>query len=993
MAGDLTTEELPTLLVVGTGEPMWEAIEAGLERHATFAEGAEKDSAAQAAMVAAPDVILLVGDAAKDHDAVLASFAQHPIARVVPVIILIDRSNLQARLDASRRGVTFVERSASADQVAREIAALCRELPDRPSKPSMELGETSLDEVLAILKTELQSGILSVKTGQDEGARFVLRSGRKVGSAIQDFVSRIRPLVEKADGPVRFDFESAESREIPLFDDLDDDDDGDLAIFRDRRIVLIEDDSAAADTLAQELRAHGATVVVVTSSGSGLPRARSSDPEIVLVEEHGLDGPTYEVMQTLRRDPRLKWASLLVIRRDELLPPDQPPRMERLARAFEPLLAADEEVARQAAELDAFDTRLEALGPSRLLRALASADRTLRATIRHPRTVIEVSFAEGLVAGAEARKPGQTQGEVVGGPKALAALLAISTGRVRVEARAAPATANLLSPPGSALAAAAEETPPIKPSLPPPPMMPARPSQPPQQLLAQLEQVLGELEAAGMISQAPPPPAADVDEGAPTSAMQRLKPASTEKQSFQIPKPGPVPRDAAKPAAPPKPVIPKPAPRAKKPARAVPAPSALAKGLVPERAKAPKPVAPKSGPPPAPPPPAAAVPRRQTRKKTLVGMVAPVAAPEPPSPPPVEEVADEPSEAAPPPAPEPSAPRPAPSVPPPTPAAMPVEPPAPVPVPAPVAAPVEPPAPLIAPVLAAPEIAPAPEVAPVPVPLAGAAPVALAAPPEPEGMSTDATLAFEAPSKRPWWHWAVAAIVLFTVSAVAAFYLGGDDPQTVAMNAEPTATDTDPDPTPTATETETEEAEQVEAETEEAETEAVATEETETEEAETEEAEAEEAEAETEEAEADEEEEEEELTAEEREALGEGESSGQPQTRAERLSALINAGNFFRSRRRYTLAERRYESALRLSASNARALTGISLVKIAQREPNQAVRYARRLVRVRPGSAGARVILGDALALDGDRTGARREYRKALEINPRHSGARRRLRR
>ena len=42
--------------------------------------------------------------------------------------------------------------------------------------------------------------------------------------------------------------------------------------------------------------------------------------------------------------------------------------------------------------------------------------------------------------------------------------------------------------------------------------------------------------------------------------------------------------------------------------------------------------------------------------------------------------------------------------------------------------------------------------------------------------------------------------------------------------------------------------------------------------------------------------------------------------------------------------------------------------------------------------AGARVILGDALALDGDRAGARREYRKALELNPRHSGARRRLR-
>ncbi len=82
-----------------------------------------------------------------------------------------------------------------------------------------------------------------------------------------------------------------------------------------------------------------------------------------------------------------------------------------------------------------------------------------------------------------------------------------------------------------------------------------------------------------------------------------------------------------------------------------------------------------------------------------------------------------------------------------------------------------------------------------------------------------------------------------------------------------------------------------------------------------------------------------------------------------------------------------------MSGSNARALTGISLVKIAKRQPNEAVRYARRLVRVRPGSAGARVIYGDALALDGNRTGAREQYRRALQLNPRHGGARRRLRR
>ncbi|MAQ16433.1 MAG: hypothetical protein CMN30_16780 [Sandaracinus sp.] len=1075
MVSPTSTDELPTLLVVGTGEPMWEAIEAGLERHATFAEAAGKEAATAAAMAAAPDVILLVGDAAKDHDAVLKGLGEHPITRVVPVIILIDRSDLRARLDASRRGVTFVERSASADQVAREIAELCRQLPERSSHTGGELGETSLEEVLGILRSELQAGILSVQTG-DDGARFVLRSGRQVGQAIKDFVDRIRPLVESSDGALRYDFESADSREIPLFDPAEDDD-GDLQVFRSRRLILIEDDASAADTLAQELRAHGASVVVVTSTGSGLDRARGSDPELVLVEESGLDGPTYGVLQTLRRDPALRWASLLVIRRDELLPPGQPPRMERLAKAFAPLLAADEEIARQAAELDTFDTRLEALGPSRLLRALASAGRTIRATVRHPRTLVQISFAEGLIAGAEARRPGQSRNEAIGGPKALAALLAIGSGRVRVEARAAPATANVLAPPADALAQAARETPPIKPSMPPPPRMPARPSQPPQALLAQLEQVIDDLKASGMIHNTGAFSAIqhdEFDEDEPTSVAQvpeSLRRLARLPDAAPLPRPEPrapastgpsagapapsgpprsVPVPPRAPGAPPKLAVPK---------RAIPKPVSAAKG-----AKIPRPAVPKPGAIPKPasiPKPAAiattasvdgasgagaassadaaAIPAptgrsRKARKKTLVGMAAPVM--DAPSAPPAAPPVVPPPAAAPQPAPEPPASmEPGPAAPGLLDASTDVggwEVPAgtgdrPTPMLGDALAPadLDPDglldqapvtssasealdgdafhAPLDAlensttnpsvPMAPAP-IVPPPTAAPAAMPIPGVAPAALApaAPPPRIAQTTEETLPLAA-SEKPnrTGLFILAAVVLLGVLGAAAFVLFGDeDPAVATAGSGPLAT---PEPSPTAEAQDEPVAPTVadgptdpvptEAEPAEAEPEPAGESE--------EEAPPEDEELEPEEVEAADAEEavdaEEHADGEDPEAEG-----GAPRTRAEQLDALVNAGNFFRGRRRYALAERRYESALRMSPSNARALTGIALVSIAQRKPNDAVRYARRLVRARSGSAGARVILGDALALDGDRAGARREYRKALELNPRHSGARRRLR-
>ena len=81
---------------------------------------------------------------------------------------------------------------------------------------------------------------------------------------------------------------------------------------RDRRFLLIANNPAAADALAQELRANGALVVVVSADGSGWDGACDLDPEIALIDEEGLNHWGFDAVARLRADPQLRWASLVV---------------------------------------------------------------------------------------------------------------------------------------------------------------------------------------------------------------------------------------------------------------------------------------------------------------------------------------------------------------------------------------------------------------------------------------------------------------------------------------------------------------------------------------------------------------------------------------------------------------------------------------------------------------------------------------------------------
>ena len=438
-----------------------------------------------AATVAAPDLLLLMGSAVVDGGRqILAALAANSATSVIPVALLQADATLDERLRAFRSGaVAIIPRSASVDDIASRVTELVHELPNRPGEAKGALGESTLDELVALVSQQLRTGILSVERAdakENSPIRLVLGPGERVASALDDFVKHLKGLIAEAE-PLEYELFEASGGRLRLDDG---EGAGDLAIFAGLRIMVMDDDPGRADGLAAALRDHGASVAVTNVSVDGLERAHRLDPEIVLLDSSVIEGAGFEAVRTMRRDSRLRWASLLVLSWDEVWPKGAPaPDMEALASKIEPVVEPDRELAARAARDDVFDTRLELTGPGRLLRALVSVPGTRHVVVRSAHTILTVDLADGLIVSAS----GKSKSGAIEGQDALATLLLLATGRVHVETRLHPSAANVMMPVEEALSAAGPRGLSVPPSNPPPPLVsseaspsgaPARPSPP-----------------------------------------------------------------------------------------------------------------------------------------------------------------------------------------------------------------------------------------------------------------------------------------------------------------------------------------------------------------------------------------------------------------------------------------------------------------------------------------------------------------------------------
>ncbi|HYJ07473.1 MAG TPA: tetratricopeptide repeat protein [Polyangiaceae bacterium] len=510
-SGSPSAQSEPTVLLVGSDAGFEPALRVALARHRVYVETTTADQAVETVIVTAPDLVLLANEAAANGGRVLlAKLAASPSSSVVPVAILDDNPALDLRLQAFRHGAAAViPRSASMDAIAEQVARLAREIPER-GEALGQVGEATLAEFVSALSNELRSGILSVHAGEGTGqepVRLVLGSGRPLAAFIDDFVTRVRRHVVHAE-PLRYEFDDRAGGTVKLldpnapsgldFEQL-------VSGVKGLRVALADDDSARADSVAQELRARGANVAVTdfNPSDARFARLRQVDPEVLIAGESHLQGHGYELLRRMRKDTRLRWASLLVVRWEELWSDTlSMPALDRLEAALVTLAEADRALIDLSQVAEPFDTRLEITGPARLLRALIDTPHAIRLTISNPRLLVSIDISQGLIVGASAHAP-HDPSTTYEGALALAGLLVLSSGRVRVDPVQQPAVTNVMSTIDVALNMAASETAPIAPSIP----SPHGPSLSPLQSIPAAPLVPDELSGAEMAAprQSPPP--------------------------------------------------------------------------------------------------------------------------------------------------------------------------------------------------------------------------------------------------------------------------------------------------------------------------------------------------------------------------------------------------------------------------------------------------------------------------------------------------------
>lgn len=422
-----------------------------------------------AVRLTAPDFVILGGDLAKDGGrTALEQLAADPMTAPVPVIVIGAAEGLDGRVQAFRHGaVAVVPRVPSADALGQRIAEIARELTEHSAR-KQELGEATLEDLVTLVGRELRAGLLSVEPAQRQNRegpplRIVLGAGRPVAEVVEEFVRKLSPLVSRAE-PLIYELHQGPGGTIALLDGDSEEAPVDEKILEGLRFLLLDTDATRADALASELRQRKAIVVVSDGSIQGLERARVLDPDVVLVDSLGMEGARFDLARQLRTDVRLRWASLVVVPWEELWTRDGAPDIRKLTERVAPLVVPDRVLRERAMTERSFETRLESTGPSRLIRALATLPGPFHVSVRSPKAVIEIDVAEGLIVGATGAT---AKGERLEAMRALSALVALGSGRARIELRTHAATANLMSPVQQAFAMADHENAPIPLTIPP----------------------------------------------------------------------------------------------------------------------------------------------------------------------------------------------------------------------------------------------------------------------------------------------------------------------------------------------------------------------------------------------------------------------------------------------------------------------------------------------------------------------------------------------
>jgi len=93
-------------------------------------------------------------------------------------------------------------------------------------------------------------------------------------------------------------------------------------------VLIVEDDSQMADTLASMVRLMGYDTSINHSSHEALESSRNNSPDIVLLDLNLPDADGFQVCEQLRKQPELNDTPIIIVSADE-----QPESMARAKKA------------------------------------------------------------------------------------------------------------------------------------------------------------------------------------------------------------------------------------------------------------------------------------------------------------------------------------------------------------------------------------------------------------------------------------------------------------------------------------------------------------------------------------------------------------------------------------------------------------------------------------------------------------------------------------
>ena len=455
-------EHRPTVLMVGQGEPMQTALGEALRRHGISVAGCATAELEQAVRVYAPDLVVLIGDAAvRGGASVVRRMAANRATDVLPVAVVSNDAVLKHDGQDFRSGaVAIVPRGAGADAIARRLAELAIEVPERPGLITGSVNASNVQDLVDLVSNDTKTGILSIRSpkGVLEGMPMVVETERASAHNTELILERLREAMETSE-PLEYEFHETSGGRLSTFPNAADTEDVDLTPLRGARVVILDSDALRAEKLAHVLSARGIQIAAADFSTAVIPRIREVDPQVVVLDSSAVGGRGIEFVRAMRKDPQLRWASMLVVRWADFWPTsasDAEPDLAQLAGRMLPMIDQDAEMARRVEDEVDFDTRLELIGPGRLLRALGSMPGVRHVAIGGPKRNVEVDIADNSIVGAYATLHEGTTQNLQGMP-ALLALWGLNSGRVSVREQDLPSVANIMMPVDEALGVVSQQ--------------------------------------------------------------------------------------------------------------------------------------------------------------------------------------------------------------------------------------------------------------------------------------------------------------------------------------------------------------------------------------------------------------------------------------------------------------------------------------------------------------------------------------------------------